>query len=114
MEPVKAMGLLLCLCMAFVGCVGGPLEVSSECRNNSAYVYIGANQDLKGVKCVAVDWEYINEPSVEIGDLSKDDEAVCRFTLAKETEQPLRFEVWHDGVRRREVCDWQHYPGAGD
>ncbi|KAF5412146.1 MAG: hypothetical protein C5S38_08700 [Candidatus Methanophagaceae archaeon] len=87
-----------------------PVNIQSECRNNSAYVFIGANEDLKDVKCVALDIEYVVNPEIAIGDLSKNDEDVCRFKLSRNTTEPLRFEVWYNGEVKREVCKWQHYP----
>ena len=84
-----------------------PANIWSECRNNSAHVFIGANSDLSQVKCVALDQGLFDTPEIAIGDLSKNDEDVCRFTLSRETTQPLRFEVWYNGKAEREVCDWQ-------
>lgn len=104
-------GVLLSLLIFSAGCVFSktPANIWSECRNDSANVFIGANDDLKNVKCIALDNEFFDNPEIVIGDLAKDDEDVCRFKLSKTTEEPLRFEVWYNGKVKREVCDWQHY-----
>lgn len=102
---------VVCFLKIFVFWSSGatPVNIQSECRNNSAYVFIGANEDLKDVKCVALDIEYVVNPEIAIGDLSKNDEDVCRFKLSRNTTEPLRFEVWYNGEVKREVCKWQHY-----
>ncbi|MEA3343522.1 MAG: hypothetical protein U9Q92_05115 [archaeon] len=87
-----------------------PARIYSSCENESANVFIGANEDLKNVKCVALDKEFFVNPEIVIGDLSKNDEDVCRFELAEGVGKPLRFEVWYNGKVEREVCEWQHYP----
>lgn len=100
-----------------IGCLdfgSSPVNIWSECRNDSANVFIGANENLKNVKCVALDKEFFDNQEIVIGDLSKDDEDVCRFRLSKHTLEPLRFEVWYNGKVKREVCDWQHYSGGID
>lgn len=100
---------------AFCGCMSQPeANIWSECRNGSAYVFIGAGEDLKGVKCAALDKEFFGDAEVIIGDLSKNDEDVCRFALKKDTSQPLRFEVSFNGKVQREVCDWQNYQSYVD
>ena len=81
----------------------------SECRNGSANVFISANDDLKNVKCVALDKEFFPESEINIGDLSKNSEDVCRFKTAENITEPLRFEVWYNGEVKREVCNWQQY-----
>lgn len=86
-----------------------PTNIYSECRNNTANVFIGANENLKNVKCVSLDKEFITDSEIVIGDLSKNDEDVCRFEFFKETTQPLRFEVWYNNKVEREVCDWQNF-----
>ncbi len=88
---------------------GDDVHIYSECNNDSAYVFIGAHDNLKGVKCVALDKEFVDNPEIVIEDLSKGDEDVCRFKLSKNTTDPLRFEVWYNGKVRREVCEWQNY-----
>ncbi len=93
---------------------GGPY-IYSECSNGSAYVFIGANDDIRDIKCVALDKEFFNDTEIVIGDLSKGDEDVCRFRLSKNTPDPLRFEVWYNGRVQREVCKWQnHYYSSYD
>lgn len=84
-------------------------DIWSECENDSANVFIGANEDLKNVKCVALDKSYFTNKEIVIGDLSKNDEDVCRFKLSRDTTEPLRFEVWYNNEVKREVCEWQHY-----
>ena len=91
-----------------------PANIWSECNNRSANVFIGASEDLKNVRCVALDKEFFANPEIVIGDLSKNDEDVCRFVLSKDTAQPLRFEVWYNGRVEREVCNWQNYPQYSD
>ena len=86
-----------------------PINVRSECREGAANVFVGANQDLKNVSCVALDKEWLDQPEIVIGDLSKNDEDVCRFNVDGNTTMPLRFEVRYNGEVKREVCDWQHY-----
>ncbi|MBR9678112.1 MAG: hypothetical protein GOU97_02370 [Nanoarchaeota archaeon] len=90
------------------------INTRSECSNDSANVFIGANEDLKNVKCVALDKEFFDISEIVIGDLSKNDEDVCRFKLSKNTTEPLRFEVQYNGKVKREVCEWQHYPRYAD
>lgn len=85
------------------------VNIWSECRNDSANVFIGANENLKNVKCVALDKEFFANPEIIIGDLSKNDEDVCRFRLSRNTTEPLRFEVWYNNKIKREVCEWQHF-----
>ncbi len=95
--------------------LGAPqINTRSECSNDSANVFIGANEDLKNVKCVALDKELFDISEIVIGDLSKNDEDVCRFKLSKNTTEPLRFEVQYNGKVKREVCEWQHYPRYAD
>lgn len=94
----------------FMGSGETPINTQSVCRNDSANVFIGANEDLKNVKCVALDKEFFTNSEIVIGDLSKNDEEVCRFKLSKGTTDPLRFEVWYNDKVKREVCEWQHYP----
>ncbi|MAF36794.1 hypothetical protein CL622_06780 [archaeon] len=84
-----------------------PISTWSECTDNSANIFISANEDLKDVKCVALDHDLFIDPDIVIGDLSQEDEDVCRLKLAQTTDDPLRFEVWYNGQVRREVCDWQ-------
>jgi len=110
-----SVGILSCLLMVSSGCINQPpVNVWSECRNDSAYVYIGADEDVKKVKCVALDKEFFNNTEVFVGDLSKNDEDVCRFSLIRTTTQPLRFEVWYNDRVQKEVCDWQHYQTYSD
>lgn len=85
------------------------VNIWSECRNDSANVFIGANENLKNVKCVALDKEFFTNSEIIIGDLSKNDEDVCRFRLSRNTTEPLRFEVWYNNKIKREVCEWQHF-----
>ena len=85
-------------------------SIWSECRNGSANVFISTNEDLKNVKCVALDKEFFSDPEINIGDLPKNSEDVCRFKIAENTTEPLRFEVWYNGEVKREVCNWQQYP----
>ena len=85
-------------------------RIYSSCENESANVFIGANEDLKNVKCVALDKEFFVDAEIVIGDLSKNDEDVCRFELLQDVAKPLRFEVWYNGKVEREVCEWQYYP----
>ncbi len=87
-----------------------PARIYSSCENESANVFIGANEDLKNVKCVALDKGVFVDDEIVIGDLSKNDEDVCRFELVQGAVKPLRFEVWYNGKVEREVCEWQHYP----
>ncbi len=87
-----------------------PVRIYSSCENESANVFIGANDDLKNVKCVALDKEFFVDAEIVIGDLSKNDEDVCRFELVEGVGKPLRFEVWYNGKVEREVCEWQYYP----
>ncbi len=91
-----------------------PARIYSKCENESANVFIGANEDLKNVKCLALDKELFVNPEIVIGDLSKNDEDVCIFELSqgasKPLKKPLRFEVWYNDKAEREVCEWQHYP----
>lgn len=82
----------------------------AECRNDSANVFISANEKLEDVKCVALDREFFANPEIVVGDLAKNDEDVCRFKLARNTNEPLRFEVHYNGKVKREVCQWQHSP----
>ena len=93
---------------------GTPARIYSKCENESANVFIGANKDLKNVKCLALDKELFINPEIIIGDLSKNSEDVCIFELtqgaSKPSKKPLRFEVWYNGKAEREVCEWQHYP----
>lgn len=91
-----------------------PASIWSECTNEYANVFIGANEDLKNVKCVALDREFLADSEVVLGDLSKNDEDVCRFRLSKNTTEPLRFEVRYNNSVKREVCDWQQYPQGAD
>ncbi len=116
MKKILIIGILLALLVFFTGCIFSTpsANIWSECRNDSANVFIGANENLKNVKCVALDKEFFDNPEIVIGNLSKDDEDVCRFRLSKDTTQPLRFEVWYNGKVKREVCDWQHYSGGID
>ena len=86
-----------------------PAYIHSRCEDDSANVFIGANKDLKDVKCVALDKEFFAEPEVVIGDLSKGDEDVCRFKVSGNVTEPLRFEVWYNGKVQREVCEWEDY-----
>lgn len=85
-------------------------RIYSSCENESANVFIGANEDLKNVKCVALDKEFFVDAEIVVGDLSKNDEDVCRFELLQDAAKPLRFEVWYNGKVEREVCEWQYYP----
>ena|SRR3989338_5197082 len=85
------------------------INIWSACRNDSANVFMGANDDIKNVRCVALDKEFFANPEVVIGDLSKNDEDVCRFKLSRNTTEPLRFEVYYNNKIKREVCEWQHY-----
>ena len=94
----------------FMGSGASPINTRSVCRNDSANVFIGANENLKNVKCVALDKKFFTESEIIIGNLVKNDEDVCRFKLAVNTTQPLRFEVWYNGKVKRDVCEWQHYP----
>ncbi len=87
-----------------------PVRIYSKCENESANVFIGANEDLKNVKCVALDKEFFVDAEIVVGDLSKNDEDVCRFELLQDAAKPLRFEVWYNGKVEREVCEWQYYP----
>lgn len=89
-------------------------NIFSECRNDSANVFIGANSNLKNVKCVALDNAFFDNPEINIGNLAKNDEDVCRFRLIKNTTDPLRFEILYDGKVRREVCSWQNYQSVID
>ncbi len=92
------------------------MNVWSECEGQSANVFIGANGDLQNVKCVALDRELFAEPEIAtVGDMSKNDEDVCRFKLKGNTTEPLKFEVrYNDGKVRREVCNWQNsFVGSG-
>ncbi len=86
-----------------------PLNIRSSCNNNSANVFIGAGRDVRDITCVALDTEFFENPEITIGDLSKNDEDVCRFELSKPTDKPLRFEVRYDGKSEREVCNWQDF-----
>ena len=92
-------------------------RIYSNCENESANVFIGANKDLKNVKCLALDKELFINPEIIIGDLSKNSEDVCIFELtqgaSKPSKKPLRFEIWYNGKAEREVCEWQHYPMYG-
>ncbi len=107
---------MVCLLTFSAGCIfeTPSANIWSECGNDSANVFIGANKDLKNVKCVALDREFFGNPEIVISDLAKGDEDVCRFELLKNTRKPLRFEVWYNGRVKREVCEWQHYPGYID
>lgn len=98
----------------FMGSGASSINTRSVCRNDSANVFIGANENIRNVKCVALDKEFFTESEIVIGDLSKNDEDVCRFKFSKNTIAPLRFEVWYNGKVKREVCEWQHYPGYVD
>ncbi len=92
-----------------------PATIFSECKNYSANLFIGANKDIKDVKCIALDREFFENPEIVLGDLSKSDEDVCRFKLSKDAAgQPLRFEVSYGGNVKREVCSWQNYHAAID
>lgn len=84
------------------------VNIWSECGNGSANVFIGANENLRNVKCVALDKEFFANSEIIIGDLSKNDEDVCRFKLLRNTTEPLRFEVLYNNKLKREVCEWQH------
>lgn len=94
---------------------GEPANIWSECREQSANVFIGANGNgLQNVRCVALDRELFAEPEIAIGDMSKNDEDVCRFKLKGNTTEPLRFEVHYNGKTKREVCNWQNsFVGGG-
>lgn len=93
-----------------MGSGGASINTRAVCGNDSAYVFIGANEDLRGVKCVALDEGFFDSPEIVLGDLSLNDEDVCRFRLLRNTTEPLRFEVWYNNRVKREVCEWQHYP----
>ena len=91
-----------------------PARIYSRCENESANVFIGANENLKNVKCLALDKELFINPEIIIGDLSKNSEDVCIFELSQDAskplKKPLRFEIWYNGIAKREVCEWEHYP----
>jgi len=81
-----------------------PLYISSECRNESANVFVTATENLNRVKCVALDKDSVVNPEISIGDLSKGSKDVCRFKLSKTTSDPLRFEVLYNGKIMRDAC----------
>jgi len=85
------------------------LTITSECRNNSAYVFISARGSPVNVKCVVLDKEYFNQTEVYVGNLSNGDEEVCIFKLDKNMADPLRFEVSYNDRVQREVCNWRNY-----
>lgn len=87
---------------------GTAANIWSQCGSEAANVFIGANDNLRNVKCIALDKEFFVDPEIFIGDLSKNDEDVCRFRLIKNTTEPLRFEVQYNNKVEREVCEWQH------
>lgn len=99
---------------ALMGFGATPVNIYSECTNNSANVFIGANSNLKNVKCVALDKEFFDNSEIMLGDLAKGDEDVCRFKITKNTDEPLRFEVRYNGLVKREVCSWQNYQSIID
>jgi len=84
------------------------ISVWSECEGTYANVFIGANEDIKDIKCTALDTEFFTETEIFIGDLSRGSEDVCKFKLKEDTKEPLRFEVLYNGKSIREVCDWEH------
>lgn len=100
--------------MVFKSTGSAPVNIWSECRNESANVFIGANEELKNVQCTALDTEFIASHEIFIGDLSKNDEDVCRFKLSKNATGPLRFEVRYNNEVKREVCAWQYSAGYLD
>lgn len=93
-----------------MGSGGTLINTRAVCGNDSVYVFIGANEDLRDVRCVALDEGFFDSPEIVLGDLSLNDEDVCRFRLLRNTTEPLRFEVWYNNRVKREVCEWQHYP----
>ena len=90
------------------------VNIYSQCQNETANIFIGANEDLKNVKCRGLDSLFFSETEIIIGDLSTDDEDVCRFKLIKQNSEPLRFEIEYNGKIEREVCEWEHYPISFD
>ncbi|MBM3309108.1 MAG: hypothetical protein FJY77_02545 [Candidatus Altiarchaeales archaeon] len=98
------------LLLMFIGILEtSPPSVWSECTNKSTNLYISASEDLEQVRCVALDKEFFSASEVNIGKMSEGDEDVCRFTLARETDIPLRFEIHYNGKVLKEVCDWEYY-----
>lgn len=89
-------------------------NIWSECRSdtNSVNVFIGATtEDLKNVKCTAVENGLFANPEIFLGNLSKGDEAICKFRLARSMSEPLSFEITYNNKTRKEVCDWQPLSG---
>lgn len=82
-----------------------PINVWAECGDGMANIFIGANTELKEVKCVALEKELIDKKEFVVGDLVKNDEDVCKFKLLNNTEEPIRFEVHYNGITKREVCN---------
>lgn len=87
-------------------------NIWSSCSNSSANIFIGANSDVRGIRCIALDKDFFDVSEIAVGDLSKNDEDVCRFELSKPTDKPLRFEVRYNGKSEREVCNWQNFNSA--
>jgi hypothetical protein len=97
-----------------LGFGGTEVNTWSECNADSANVFVGANENLENVKCVALDKEFFAEQEKVIGDMKKNDEDVCRFNLTTATLKPLRFEIQYNNTVRREVCSWQNFSGGMD
>ncbi|MFH1126108.1 MAG: hypothetical protein V1703_03200 [Candidatus Altiarchaeota archaeon] len=88
-----------------------PLDFWADCIGDTANVYINANEDVKNVKCTALDTEFFAKKEVSIGDLSKGDSDVCSFKLLQNATQPLRFELGYNDKVERIVCNWQPVTG---
>jgi hypothetical protein len=84
-----------------------PIGFWASCSGDTANVYINANQDVKNVKCTALDAEFVSKKEVVIGDLKIRDNDVCSFNLLKNATQPLRFEIGYNDKTERIVCNWR-------
>jgi hypothetical protein len=87
------------------------LDIETTCKNDTAYIYLGALTDVKAVKCTGLDSELFIKSEIPIGTLNYEDKDVCIFKLKSITSDPLRFEISfadNEGksYTKREVCDW--------
>jgi hypothetical protein len=103
---VMAIGFFIVI---FLSIGGSPVNIWSQCNNDTANVFINANKELKDVRCIALNKDLYKKSEISIGDLSKNDKDVCSFRLSDNATEPLRFEVYYNGEIRKEVCNAPQY-----
>ena len=78
--------------------------VSVVCDENSADIFVNASVDLKNVSCQSLDRGVFQKEKIELGNLSVNNEEVCKFVSKQPISQSLRFEIQFNGQSVKRTC----------